>query len=333
MAVTVRSGQAPRIVVVGIGGLGCPILLQLLPRLFGATFVLVDPDRVEASNLQRQILFGDVDVGRLKVEVAAEYVRSQGAQAEPHAVRLDATTAELLAGADVIVDGTDSLETKFFCNDQAVARAIALVHGGVVGWRGQLMTVLGDAACYRCLFEAPPTADELPPTCATAGIVGAFAGFIGGRMADEVLAVLAGTPRLAGAIEVITVAPLAPLSERLNVRILPLRRRPGCPAHRPLRLTPRPGDPMATVRIPTPLRKLTGGQEEVTVDGRTIGELITNLEARFPGIKERICDDKGAVRRFVNIFVKDEDVRFLQQLDTAVADGDEVSIVPAIAGG
>jgi MoaD family protein len=90
---------------------------------------------------------------------------------------------------------------------------------------------------------------------------------------------------------------------------------------------------MATVRIPTPLRKLTQGAEEVAASGKNIGELIADLEKRFPGIKERICDESGAVRRFVNIFVKDEDIRFLQNLETPVKDGDEVSIVPAIAGG
>ena len=90
---------------------------------------------------------------------------------------------------------------------------------------------------------------------------------------------------------------------------------------------------MATVRIPTPLRKLTGGNEEVTVAAKSVGELITVLEQQHPGIKERICDETGAVRRFVNIFVKDEDIRFLQNLDTPLGEKDEVSIVPAIAGG
>lgn len=90
---------------------------------------------------------------------------------------------------------------------------------------------------------------------------------------------------------------------------------------------------MATVRIPTPLRKLTQGKEEVSVQGATVGALITNLESQFPGIKERICDDGGQVRRFVNIFANDEDIRFLQNLDTPVKDSDEISIVPAIAGG
>ncbi len=90
---------------------------------------------------------------------------------------------------------------------------------------------------------------------------------------------------------------------------------------------------MAIVRIPTPLRKLTGGAEEVQAPGKSVGELVNELEKKYPGIKERICDESGSVRRFVNIFVKDEDIRFLQNLETPLGDKDEVSIVPAIAGG
>lgn len=90
---------------------------------------------------------------------------------------------------------------------------------------------------------------------------------------------------------------------------------------------------MATVRIPTPLRKYTQGREEVTVQAATVRAVIDALEADHPGIRERICDDKGAVRRFVNVFVGDEDIRFLDNLDTAVGERDEVTIVPAIAGG
>ena len=90
---------------------------------------------------------------------------------------------------------------------------------------------------------------------------------------------------------------------------------------------------MANVRIPTPLRKLTEGKEEVSAAGATVGEVITNLDGTYPGIKARICDDDGQVKRFVNIFANDEDIRFLDNLDTPVKDNDEVSIVPAIAGG
>jgi molybdopterin synthase sulfur carrier subunit len=87
------------------------------------------------------------------------------------------------------------------------------------------------------------------------------------------------------------------------------------------------------VRIPTPLRKLTQNQEIVQIEGATIRDLINNLEQSYPGLKERICDDQNNIRRFVNVFVNDEDIRFLQDAETVVKPGDEVSIVPAIAGG
>jgi MoaD family protein len=90
---------------------------------------------------------------------------------------------------------------------------------------------------------------------------------------------------------------------------------------------------MATVRIPTPLRKITNGKEEVAAAGATVAELIADLEKSYPGLRDRLCDDKGQLRRFVNIFANDEDIRFLQNLDTPVKDSDEISIVPAIAGG
>jgi MoaD family protein len=87
-----------------------------------------------------------------------------------------------------------------------------------------------------------------------------------------------------------------------------------------------------TFRIPTPLRTLTEGKDEVEAKGSTVREVIDNLEGNYPGIKDRLCDDKG-VRRFVNIYQNEEDIRFLDSLETAVKDGDSISIVPAIAGG
>jgi MoaD family protein len=87
-----------------------------------------------------------------------------------------------------------------------------------------------------------------------------------------------------------------------------------------------------TVRIPTPLRTLTGGEEQVQADGSTVQQVIENLEKRHPGLRDRLLDEKG-VRRFVNIYVGDEDIRFLDGLATALKGGEEVSIVPAIAGG
>ena len=90
---------------------------------------------------------------------------------------------------------------------------------------------------------------------------------------------------------------------------------------------------MPQVRIPTPLRKLTGDQEVVPAAGATIADVLANLDATFPGLGDRLCDEQGNVRRFVNIFVNDEDIRFLEDKATPVKDTDEISIVPAIAGG
>ena len=87
------------------------------------------------------------------------------------------------------------------------------------------------------------------------------------------------------------------------------------------------------VRIPTPLRKLTNNEELVHVDSATVGAAIQELQARFPGIAERLVDEHGEVRRFVNVYVNEEDIRFLKNKETPLKDGDEISIIPAIAGG
>ena len=87
------------------------------------------------------------------------------------------------------------------------------------------------------------------------------------------------------------------------------------------------------VRIPTPLRKITNNSDEVTAEGANVGEVIEDLEKNYPGIKERICEEDGRLRRFVNLYLNDEDIRFMKNLETEVKDGDELSIIPAIAGG
>ena len=87
------------------------------------------------------------------------------------------------------------------------------------------------------------------------------------------------------------------------------------------------------VRIPTPLMKLTDNQSEVSAEGKTISDIINNLESQFNGIRDRICEESGSPRRFINIYINEEDIRFLEGEKTAVKDGDEISIIPAIAGG
>ena len=88
-----------------------------------------------------------------------------------------------------------------------------------------------------------------------------------------------------------------------------------------------------TVRIPTPLRHLTADKETVAAQGRTVNDVLGNLQTLYPGIRERVCDEKGELRRFVNLFLNNEDIRFLDGRNTPVKDGDELSIIPAIAGG
>jgi sulfur-carrier protein len=87
------------------------------------------------------------------------------------------------------------------------------------------------------------------------------------------------------------------------------------------------------VRIPTPLRRLTQGEDKVSVEGESLGEVVDALEAQFTGIKDRLCDEAGELRNFVNIYINGEDVRFLDGLKTDTSDGDEISVVPAVAGG
>ncbi len=88
-----------------------------------------------------------------------------------------------------------------------------------------------------------------------------------------------------------------------------------------------------TVRIPTPLRRVTDGQDKVDTEGETLKQIIDSMESQYPGIKERLCDEDGNLRNFVNVYVNGEDVRFLDGVDSATGDGDEISIVPAVAGG
>ena len=90
---------------------------------------------------------------------------------------------------------------------------------------------------------------------------------------------------------------------------------------------------MVTVRVPTPLRKFAGGAKDVQSSGDTVGELIENLEQQYPGIKGRLCEEDGVLRRFINVYVNGEDIRYAKGVDTALKDGDEVSIIPAVSGG
>jgi molybdopterin/thiamine biosynthesis adenylyltransferase len=213
--------------VVGAGGLGAPALLVLAAGGVGR-IVLVEDDVVETSNLNRQPLFGEEDVGARKAPAAAARLRALFPRLalEARDVRFDAANAvDLVRAADVVVDGSDNFATKFLANDVALRVRRPLVHGGVIRTTAQVLTIApaGLGGCLRCLFEAPPPPGAVP-SCSQAGILGPLAGFAGGLMGAEALRLLAGER---GAYE----GRLYTYEARsARSRIVLVRKRPGCAA-------------------------------------------------------------------------------------------------------
>jgi molybdopterin/thiamine biosynthesis adenylyltransferase len=211
--------------VVGAGGLGGPALLVLAAGGVGR-LTLVEDDVVETSNLNRQPLFAEADLGARKAGAAAARVRAlfPAVRLEVRDERFDAGNAvELTRAVDVVVDGSDNFGTKFLANDAALRARVPLVHGGVLRTTAQLLTVApaGLGGCLRCLFEAPPPAGEVP-SCADAGILGPVAGFAGSLMGAEALRLLAGER---GAYE----GRLYTFEARSGrSRLVLVRKRPGC---------------------------------------------------------------------------------------------------------
>jgi len=189
----IRLRQA-RVLVIGAGGLGCPAAFYLTAAGVGA-LGLVDGDRVELSNLQRQILHSTSDLGREKVASAKEKLDRLNPEVEilTYPVRLsEENAAEIFAPYDFIVDGSDNFATKFLINDVAVDLGKPFSHAGIVRFQGQTMTVIpGKSACYRCLFQNPPATGEIPD-CQQAGILGAIAGTVGSIQAMEAIKYLIG---------------------------------------------------------------------------------------------------------------------------------------------
>jgi molybdopterin-synthase adenylyltransferase len=195
----VRNGVPTRVLVVGAGGLGCPASLALAQAGVGA-LTLVDPDRVDVTNLHRQLWHRTSDVGRPKVESAADGLR----RAFPH-LRVETllgrvagdNAAALFQAHDAVVDATDGTATKLFLSDVAVATGVPLVYGGVLRLQGQALRVEPGGPCLRCLYEEAPSADAVP-TCAQAGVLGSLAGLVGALQAALVLEGGGATPRVPG---------------------------------------------------------------------------------------------------------------------------------------
>ena len=186
-----------RVLIVGAGGLGSPVALYLASAGVG-TLGIVDSDDVELNNLQRQILHRTDRVGMPKVESAQQTLRALNPEVRvvTHHVRLTSENAEeIVREYDMVVDGSDNFPTKYLLNDVCFFLKKPLSHGAILGFDGQLFTMIpGQGPCYRCLFPAPPPPGAVP-TCQEAGVIGAVAGVIGTLQANEVLKVLLGIGR------------------------------------------------------------------------------------------------------------------------------------------
>lgn len=180
---------ASRVLIIGAGGLGSPAALYLAAAGIGA-IGLVDADRVELSNLQRQVAHFTQDVGRSKVQSAAEKLRAINPDVEvlTHDVFVRATNLRaLVRDYDFVIDGTDNFTAKFLINDACYFEQKPFSHAGILKFHGQMLTVLpGRSACYRCTFDAPPPPDSTA-SCSQAGILGVLAGVIGTLQATEAL--------------------------------------------------------------------------------------------------------------------------------------------------
>jgi molybdopterin/thiamine biosynthesis adenylyltransferase len=212
-----------RVLIVGMGGLGCPAAIALVRAGVG-TIGLVDDDVVDASNLHRQILFRDEDVGAPKVEAAASALLriAPELRIERHATRmLPHNAVELAVRYDVVVEGSDNFPTKFLAADACRIAKRMVVHGAAVRWHGTALAVGPNGGpCYRCLFEDVPRGTEAP-NCAEAGVVGPVVGVVAAVQADLAISFLAGDD-VAGTLFTFDGKALASRRRRLP-------RRAGCP--------------------------------------------------------------------------------------------------------
>ena len=219
-----KIGRA-KVLIVGAGGLGSPVAFYLAAAGVG-TIGLIDPDLVDLSNLQRQIIHHTADIGRSKVESAKEKILALNTDVKVisyHETLKAENALEIFNEFDIIIDGVDNFPAKFLINDAAFFTKKPLIHGGILRFEGQLFTILpGNSACYRCIFpKAPPTG--LVPSCQEAGVLGTLAGLIGTLQGTEALKLILGIGM--------------PLSNRIltynalntSFREVPIRRNAHCP--------------------------------------------------------------------------------------------------------
>lgn len=215
-----------RVLVVGAGGLGAPVLQYLAAAGVG-TIGVIDDDKVENANLQRQVIHRDASIGMPKVFSAEQEMTAQNPYVtiRPYHRKLTREiAADLFADYDLVLDGTDNFETRYLVNETAVTAGIPLISGALSQWEGQLSVFdpAQNAPCYQCVFDAPPAAD-LAPSCAEAGVIGPLPGVIGAMMSVEAIKLITG----AGA----TLLGQMVIYDALygESRTIMLKRRDGCP--------------------------------------------------------------------------------------------------------
>ena len=214
-----------RVLLVGAGGLGCPTALYLAAAGVGK-IGLVDADVVDKSNLQRQVLFGESDVGRPKVEAARDRLQdlNSGVDVVTHYELLTSHNVfDVMDGYDIIVNGCDNFPTRYLVNDAAVMQGKPVVDGSIFRFEGQATVyVPGDGPCYRCLYPEPPPPGEVP-SCAEGGVLGVLPGIVGVMQATEVVKLILGEGKpLVGRV-------LLYDAMEMKFRELKLRRDTNCP--------------------------------------------------------------------------------------------------------
>ena len=213
-----------KVLVIGAGGLGAPILLYLAAAGVG-TLGVIDGDVVDLSNLQRQVIHFTPDVGKPKVQSAKEKINSINPDVKVvtyHEFFTADNAFDIIKEYDFIVDGTDSFPVKFLINDACVLAGKPFSHGGILRFDGQTLTHLPETACYRCAFHSPPPPDAVP-TCSQAGVLGAIAGMLGTIQAAEVLKFLTETGDL------LTNRLLTFDAKSMNFRTIKLKKNKNCP--------------------------------------------------------------------------------------------------------
>ena len=220
-----RKLKAARVLMVGAGGLGSPLGLYLAAAGVG-TLGVIEFDEVDITNLHRQVLYGERDVGRPKLEAALERLRDVNPHIElvPHAARLTSENAlEVLEPYDLVVDGTDNFPTRYLVNDACVLLGKPYVYGSIFRFEGQVSIFAAEGGpCYRCLFREPPP-PGLVPSCAEAGVLGVLPGIVGSLQALEAIKLILGAgDSLIGRLLLFD-------AMALRWRELRIRRNPDCP--------------------------------------------------------------------------------------------------------